>query len=93
LAGDFFFAADFLADLAVADPADLAAADFTGLDFGAFSKTVCDAGTGEEGLTSGRDAKLPFTLRLEKHSLQYTGLPEAGLNGTSQFFPQSAQIT
>jgi hypothetical protein len=60
---------------------------------GAFSKAGCGAGTGAEGLISGRGAKLPFALRLEKHSLQYTGLPAAGLNGTSQFFPQSAQIT
>jgi len=29
---------------------------------------------------------------LLKHSLQYTGLPSVGLNGTSVSFPQSAQI-
>ncbi len=27
-----------------------------------------------------------------KQSLQYTGLPSAGLNGTSHSFPQSAQV-
>jgi hypothetical protein len=43
-------------------------------------------------LTSNVDYHRNY-LCLGKHSLQYTGLPSVGLNGTSVSTPQSEQVT
>jgi hypothetical protein len=40
----------------------------------------------------GRFVLAGFLLCLEKHSLQYTGLPSVGLNGTNAVFPQSVHL-